>query len=59
VSERGWRALLSRLEVREGDAIDEATVQRIRKAVTDVDEHYRAIFHVDEDGGVTLVVVGP
>jgi beta-lactamase regulating signal transducer with metallopeptidase domain len=58
LSPAAWKALAARLDVEDGDVIDDATAERIRATVAEVDERLRVLFHTDAKGGVTLVIVG-
>ncbi len=50
--------LFPRLGVKVGDTVTEQIAQYVRQAVASFDPQLRALFHSDENGNVTLVIVG-
>lgn len=52
-------ALLPRLGVHVGDSIDEEKAKQTAEAVSNFDEHLRASFNPDGEGGVELVILAP
>jgi TonB family protein len=50
--------LFPRLGVHVGDTITEQVAQQVRQRVSSFDVQLRALFHADEKGNVTLVIVG-
>jgi TonB family protein len=59
IAEEAWSAILPRLDVREGDTLDEPAKRRIIERLRAVDEHLRAFFHDDGEGRITLIVMAP
>ena len=50
--------LFPQLGVHVGDTITEQIAQQVRQVVSSFDAQLRALFHADEKGNVTLVIVG-
>ena len=58
VPEATQAVLFPQLSVHVGDTITEQIAQQAREAVSNFDAQLRALFHADEKGNVTLVIVG-